>query len=266
MPAAILNDVSKCKGCGACALACQEINGLPKQEKPAKLSHDAWTVVRHEKGLNIRQQCMHCIDPTCASVCPVAALRKTPEGPVIYEEARCIGCRYCMFACPFNIPKYDWDDPLPKVQKCIMCYEKRVREGKQPACTTACPTGATKFGDRDALIAEARSRIAQEPDRYVDRIFGLDEVGGTSVLYLSPIAFEEIGFTSTLQHRPYPKLTWEILSKIPNIVSVGGVALAGVYWIVNRRMMMERMRNENDRVDSASGRAESDARKEGRPS
>ena len=124
MPAAILNDISKCKGCGACALACQEINGLPKQEKPAKLCHDAWTVVRHEKGLNIRQQCMHCVDPTCASVCPVAALRKTKEGPVIYEEARCIGCRYCMFACPFNIPKYDWDDPLPKVQKCIMCYEK----------------------------------------------------------------------------------------------------------------------------------------------
>ncbi len=252
MKAAILTDLTKCIGCGACALACQEINGLPKQEKPVKLCSTAWTVVRHEKGLNIRQQCMHCLEPTCASVCPVAALRKTPEGPVIYDEARCIGCRYCMFACPFGIPKYEWDDPLPKVRKCIMCYEKRVRDGKQPACTSACPTGATKFGDRDALIAEAKSRIAGGPERYVNQIFGLDEAGGTSVLYLSPIPFEQLGFKSTLQHKPYPKLTWEILSKIPSIVTVGGVALAGVYWIVNRRMMMERMRNENNHSGATS--------------
>jgi len=246
MKAAILTDLTKCIGCGACALACQEINGLPKRDKPSKLSETIWTAVRKEKGLNIRQQCMHCLDPACVSVCPVGALRKTSEGPVIYDESRCIGCRYCMFACPFGIPKYQWDNPLPKIQKCVMCYGKRVQKGKQPACTSVCPTGATLFGDRSALIAEARSRISREPGRYVERIFGLDEAGGTSVLYLSPIDFEKLGFKANIRHQSYPKLTWEVLSKIPSIVSVGSVALVGVYWVVNRRMMMERLRKENN--------------------
>lgn len=259
MPAAILTDLTKCIGCGACALACQEINELPIQEKPPILSDTVWTVVDHKKGLNIRRQCMHCLDPTCVSVCPVGALQKTPQGPVIYHESRCIGCRYCMFACPFNIPKYEWDNPLPKVRKCIMCYEKRVREGKQPACTSVCPTGATRFGARDVLIAEARSRIAAKPDRYVDHIFGYDEAGGTSVLYLSSVPFAELGFPASVKHEPYPKLTWEILSKIPSIVGVGGVALVGIYWVINRRMMMERLRNEG--LDEGKTRGEEDKRR-----
>jgi formate dehydrogenase iron-sulfur subunit len=243
MSAAILTDLTKCTGCGACVLACEQINGLPANASPSKLSDTAWTVVHDRGGVNVRQQCMHCLDPTCASVCPVGALKKTPEGPVTYEESRCIGCRYCMVACPFSIPTYEWQSAKPKVHKCVMCYEKRVRDGGQPACTSVCPAGATKFGDRDALVEEARRRIETDPDRYVDHIYGLEEVGGTSVLYLSGVPFASLGFPANLASEPYPKLTWDILSEIPNVVGIGGVALAGVYWVINRRMMMDRLRH-----------------------
>ena len=242
MTAAILNDISKCIGCGACALACSEINGLPKQSGDTKLSSEAWTVIENSGGVNVRRQCMHCLEPSCVSVCPVGALQKTAEGPVIYDEKRCIGCRYCMLACPFNVPKYEWDKQLPKVTKCIMCYEKMIKKGEQPACTAVCPTGATIFGDRDDLIEVAKSRIARQPDVYVDHIYGLHEAGGTSVLYISPIAFDEIGFKTGLKEEPYPKLTWDILTKIPNVLSVGGVALLGIYWVINRRMTIQKMK------------------------
>jgi len=241
MNAAILNDLSKCIGCGACVSACQEINGLPPREKPKQLSDKAWTIVRNVHGVNVRQQCMHCIDPACVSVCPVKALQKTSEGPVIYDASRCIGCRYCMLACPFGVPTYQWDKPLPKVQKCIMCYDKRVKEGKPPACTSVCPTGATVFGDRDDLIRAAQRRIEQHPDRYVDHIYGLKEAGGTSVLFISPVPFADLGFPTRVQETPYPKLTWAVLSKIPNIVGIGGVLMIGIYWVINRRMTVARM-------------------------
>lgn len=241
MKAAILTDLSKCIGCGACALACEEINGLPPQEKPTKLSHDAWTALESRGGVNVRRQCMHCLDPACVSVCPVTALQKTKEGPVIYDETRCIGCRYCMLACPFGVPTYEWEKPLPRVQKCIMCYDKRVKQGMQPACTAACPTGATIFGDRDDLIREAQRRIEKSPQRYVDHIYGVKEAGGTSVLYISPVPFAELGFKTHVQDTSYPKLTWAVLSKIPSIVSIGGVLMIGIHWVINRRMTVPKV-------------------------
>ncbi len=241
MSYAILTDLTKCVGCEACVWACKEINGLPRDDGAAKLSDTTWTSIRQQQGVNIRQQCMHCLDPACVSVCPVAALQKTDSGPVIYLEDRCMGCRYCVMACPFDIPKYEWDETLPKVQKCIMCYEKRVSRGEQPACTAACPTGATIFGERDKLLAVARQRITNSPDQYVDHIYGMQEAGGTSVLYLSDVPFEQLGFKQA-QLDAYPKLTWEILSKIPNVVSVGGVAMFGIWWIINRRIKLDKIR------------------------
>jgi len=235
MPAAILTDLTKCIGCEACVWACKEINDLPREDGARALSATTWTTIDRIGDVPVRRQCMHCLEPSCVSVCPVAALYKTPEGPVVYDESKCMGCRYCMIGCPFGVPKYEWDKAVPRVQKCIMCYEKSVAGGGAPACTTACPTGATRFGDRDELLAEAHRRIAAEPDRYVDRVYGEHEAGGTSVLYLSAVPFEQLGFPVTVNGDPYPKLTWNVLSKLPNVVSVAGVTLFGIWWITHRR-------------------------------
>ncbi len=175
---------------------------------------------------------MNCLDPACASVCPVGALRKNVNGPVTYNEARCIGCRYCMLACAFNVPKYEWGKVLPRVRKCDMCAD-RVAAGRLTACAEACPTGATKFGDRDELIAEAKDRIAKAPDQYFKRIYGLEEAGGTSTLLLSSVPFDSFGLRTPTE--PLPLLTYRVLSHIPDLVTMGGVLLGGVWWITHRR-------------------------------
>ncbi len=233
-PKALLIDITKCIGCQACALACKEVNGLPGEEEE-ELSATAYTVVKEKDGLYYRRLCMHCKEPTCASVCPVGAFEKTPEGAVIYHAHKCIGCRYCMQACPFSIPTYEWKKRAPKVQKCIMCYQ-RLKEGEIPACAEVCPTGATIFGDREELIQEARKRIKDDPDLYVDHIYGEKEAGGTSVLMLSSVPFESLGFPANLGDRPLPELTWAALKTVPSIAIFGGAILYGVWWIIDRRM------------------------------
>jgi len=264
MRAAILIDLTRCSGCEACVLACKEINGLPPDKDGAGLSATKWTTIEKRGGLNVRRNCMHCVDPACVSVCPVGALQKTAEGPVTYDEDRCMGCRYCMVACPFNMPRYEWDSPLPRVRKCQMCFQARVKEGKAPACTSACPTGASQFGDRDALIQEAQARIAAEPGRYVDRIYGVREAGGTSVLYLSSVPFEALGFPTSVQSDPYPQLTWNVLSKLPNVVAVGGVLLAGVWWVAKRKDAVAREATRHSGETGGSSAPEVEARKEAR--
>jgi formate dehydrogenase iron-sulfur subunit len=234
MALGILTDVTRCVGCRACVYACKEINDLPRDEAQ-HLNSETWCVVEGRAGLNVRRQCMHCLDPACVSVCPVGALQKRPEGPVVYDETACMGCRYCMVACPYRVPKYEWDSALPRMQKCILCFDKRIAQGKQPACTEACPAQATMFGDRDDLIREARARIRRNPERYVDHIYGLREAGGTSVLYLSSLPFERLGFPMKLDVEAYPRLIWNILKTIPNIVTTGGVFMLGLWWIINRR-------------------------------
>lgn len=237
MSKAILYDATLCIGCKLCEQACAERNGLPYTEPVAaeeKQSEHKFTVVLAQGDKFMRRLCMNCQDPSCASVCPVAALRKTSEGPVIYEESRCIGCRYCMLACPFSVPKYEWQKTLPRVRKCDMCAD-RVAAGRPTACAEVCPTGATKFGDRDALIAEARDRLAGNPGQYVNHIYGLTEVGGTSVLLLSSIPFERFGYRNDLSQESMPLLTYRTLSHIPDLVTLGGVLLGGIWWISNRR-------------------------------
>jgi formate dehydrogenase iron-sulfur subunit len=239
MAVGLLIDTTRCIGCNACVDACKEANALPQEVEP-RLTARTWTVVEERGGVYVRHLCMHCEEPACASVCPVGALYKSEQGPVAYDESRCIGCRYCMVACPFGVPKYEWDSALPRVRKCIGCLG-RVREGKQPACSEACPTGATLFGEREALLAEARGRLRERPEDYVQQIFGEREVGGTDVLVLASVPFAELGFPSGLPQAEMPSLTWQALSKIPNIVSVGGVALLGIWWLINRRMAMARL-------------------------
>ncbi len=145
-----------------------------------------------------------------------------------------MGCRYCMVACPFGVPKYEWNKVLPRVQKCTMCAD-RVSAGKPTACTEACPTGATKFGEREDLIAEAQQRIRENPGNYVSHIYGVNEVGGTSVLLLSSVPFEEFGYRSDLGGDPLPLLTYRVLSRIPDFVPLGGIMLGGIWWITHRR-------------------------------
>jgi len=235
MSKAILYDATVCIGCKMCEQACAEHNQLPYDEATAaeqKQSEHKYTVVLTKGDKFMRRLCMNCLDPTCASVCPVGAFKKTAAGPVIYDEDRCMGCRYCMVACPFGVPKYEWGKLLPRVKKCTMCAD-RVQAGLQTACAEICPTGATKFGERDDLIAEAQQRLRDNPGKYVNRVYGLNDAGGTSVLLLSSVPFGEFGY-NTPQY-PLPMLTYQMLSRIPDFVPLGGILLGGIWWITHRR-------------------------------
>jgi formate dehydrogenase iron-sulfur subunit len=237
MSKALLYDATICIGCKQCEQACAAQNKLAYDDAIAAeqiQSDHKMTVVLTRGDKFMRRLCMNCNDPSCASVCPVGAIQKTALGPVTYDASKCMGCRYCMVACPFSVPKYEWGKLVPKVQKCTMCPD-RVSQGKMTACAEICPTGATKFGERDELIAEAQKRIRDNPGNYVNHIYGLEEVGGTSVLLLSAVSFETFGYRSNLSKDPMPMLTYRVLSHIPDFVPLGGMVLGGIWWITHRR-------------------------------
>jgi formate dehydrogenase iron-sulfur subunit len=237
MSVGILYDATLCIGCKQCEQGCATENGLPYDDQIAAqdvTSAHKYTTVLNKDDKFMRKLCMHCEDPACASVCPVGALKKTALGPVTYDKHKCMGCRYCMAACPFGVPKYEWDKAIPGVRKCIMCAQ-RVTQGKPTACAEVCPTGATKFGDREELLKEARQRIHENPDKYLPHIFGENEVGGTSVMLLSSVDFTKFGFRGDLTERALPMYTYQVLSRIPDFVPLFGVLLGGVYWISHRR-------------------------------
>lgn len=234
---ALLFDNTKCVGCGSCMVACREKNGLPETDAP-DLTDRQFTVLKTTAGkdgdVTYRRMCMHCEDPTCASVCPVGALKKTPNGPVVYDADICLGCRYCIQACPFGVPRYEWSSLAPRVRKCTFCAD-RLATGKINACAEACPTGATQAGEREALLKEARSRLAAEPDKYVQKIYGEHDAGGTSVLMLSSVPFSKLGLPDNLPAEPLPLLTFRVLSKIPTVAATGSCVLAGLWWLTNRK-------------------------------
>jgi formate dehydrogenase iron-sulfur subunit len=233
----ILFDVTECVGCGACYDACKEENKLPKTTDDFlkdHLSNNTYTVVEEYGDYYSRKLCMHCIHPTCVSVCPVGAFEKTELGPVLYDADKCIGCRYCMQACPHQVPRYEWNSLEPKVKKCVMCHE-RIKNGEETACAEACPTGATMFGDIDDLIAEAKKRLAEDPDKYYQHIYGLEEAGGSNVIMISPVPMEQLGFTGNLPKVPLETYTMAALDKIPAVVGTAGVFLTGMYWLTKRK-------------------------------
>ncbi len=241
---AILIDTTRCVGCEECVAACKEENGLgkdrPWQGQGAIDSLSATrncTVHRRPGGHFVLQQCRHCEEPACVSACLVGAMQKSPEGPVIYDSNRCMGCRYCMLACPYGIPRYDWDKATPLVHKCTMCHHRLI-EGGIPACVEACPQEATVFGSRSDLLAEADRRIAADPETYIDRIFGEHEVGGTSVLYVSDIPLDFLSWKPDLGTEALPDLTWQSLSKVPPVILGMGAFMGGAYWVINRRMKL----------------------------
>ncbi len=251
MSAAILTDVTRCIGCLECVAACKSANGLDR-DYPRKwhrndgLSAQNWTsIIEKPNEHYIRKQCRHCLEPACVAVCPVAALYKTHQGPIAYDPGKCIGCRYCMIACPYGIPRYDWDKPAAYVQKCSMCID-RIREGKQPACTEACPTKATIFGDRDELLREAHRRISEEPNKYVNRVYGESEVGGTSVLYISDIDLSFMTDPLKPGMKPLPATTSAAMTAVPFAFVGMGALMSGLYWICRRRDELGKLKQENE--------------------
>jgi Fe-S-cluster-containing dehydrogenase component len=200
----MLYDTTMCIGCKACVVACREANGLEPDvsldgihQAPLDLNARTKNVIKlYREGDRVsffKAQCMHCVDPACASACMLHSLRKDEQtGIVGYDPQYCVGCRYCQMACPFNVPKFEFDKPAPKIVKCELCRHL-LAEGRIPACCEVCPRGAVVFGKRSDLLAEAKRRIADEPGRYVPHVYGETEAGGTQVLYLSHVPFEKLG-------------------------------------------------------------------------
>jgi formate dehydrogenase iron-sulfur subunit len=227
----VLVDTTRCVGCRTCEYMCAEANGLPEPDLMDDTVFDAEregsesqrTVVnRYETDageIYVKRQCMHCIEPACASACLTKAMAKTEMGPVIWRGNKCMGCRFCMVSCPFDAPKFEYHSANPKIQKCTLCWE-RLEKGELPACVENCPAGALTFGKRDELIEEARRRINDNPDAYIHEIFGEDEVGGTSWLYLSAAPFDQIGFRTDLGDTAYPKYTQEFLYGVPIVLTL----------------------------------------------
>jgi formate dehydrogenase iron-sulfur subunit len=222
----MLYDSTRCLGCRACERVCAKAHNLPepKDELKAgvvrKTSESQRSVINNcitSKGeVFVKNQCMHCNEPACTAACLTQAMYKTKEGPVIWRGDKCMGCRYCMVSCPFDVPKFEFHSANPKIQKCDLCYD-RIKEGKIPACAEACPGDALTFGSRRALIAEARKRIFENPKDYVNQIFGEEVAGGTGLLYLSPAPFKELGFNMKLQNSSYPALTKGFLYSVPSV-------------------------------------------------
>ncbi len=249
---AVLHDTTLCVGCRACEAACNKVNELPPPDQPftdltvldtlRRTTSKTYTVVNRfqtdsasPRTIFVKKQCNHCLEPACASACFVRAFKKTPEGAVTYDQTVCVGCRYCMVACPFEIPAYEYDKALdPKIMKCTMCYP-RVKNGQLPGCVQACPKEAMTFGKRKNILKIARERIRKYPERYIDHIYGETEMGGTSWLYLSGVPFNQIGMREDLGITPAPELTSGALGAVPIVVGLWPVLLTGIYAITRRK-------------------------------
>jgi formate dehydrogenase iron-sulfur subunit len=240
---AVLVDTTLCVGCRACEAACSEANHNPAPPdgdevlaKQRDTSTTAFTVVNRAEDTKrfAKRQCMHCIAPACASACPVRAMDKQPEGPVTYAAEKCMGCRYCMVACPFDIPKYEYDSITPRVRKCTFCPERQAA-GLAPACVEVCPAGALTFGTRGELLDVAKTRIYMNPGRYLHHVYGEREAGGTSWLYISDVPFEKLALRTGMLEQPYPGLVAGALGAPPFVMTLWPPLLMGIYAFSKRR-------------------------------
>jgi formate dehydrogenase iron-sulfur subunit len=245
----VLYDSNLCVGCRACQDACKQWNKMPPDpqgygeiyDNPWNLSSKTLTLIKytevevngHKEPVFCKYQCMHCEHPACVTVCPVGALQKTPSGPVTYDDKKCFGCRYCMVACPFGVPTFQWDRALPWIRKCTFCAD-RQEQGLRPACVAACPAGALKFGEREELIIEARERIAAAPDKYINHIYGEKEVGGTSWLLLSRVPFEELGYPP-FGPNPVSVNAERAMGAVAPVLLGVAAAMTGIYWLTKSR-------------------------------
>jgi Fe-S-cluster-containing dehydrogenase component len=244
----MLFDATKCVGCRACQTACKRANELPEDraagqtggeyDAPADLNSSTKNIIKafesNGEPTYVKQQCMHCVDPSCVSVCMMGALHKEGEGKrdmggekkgtgiVLYDKGLCVGCRYCQIGCAFNVPKFEWYVALPLIVKCELCRHRRdEKKGgllavANPACCEVCPRDAVVYGKREELLQVAKARVAAEPKKYAAKIFGEHDGGGTQVLYLAPagVEFKQLGmpelgeesqahFSESVSHAPY---------------------------------------------------------------
>ena len=256
----MLYDATRCIGCKACVAACSRVNNLEPErtsadglyQDPQDLSGDTMNIIKlhrdGEQSCFMKMQCMHCIDPACVSVCMIGALHKTDFGIVAYDKDRCIGCRYCQIACPFDVPKFQWDKAAPLIVKCELCHH-RLKEGKLPGCCEACPREAIIFGKRSSLLEEARRRLAEHPDRYLQHIYGETEGGGTQVLYLSAagVPFTKLGLPD-LDDQALPHLS----ETIQHGVYRGFIAPAVLYAALGTAVFRNRRRVEKGESSGTS--------------
>ncbi len=241
----VLVDTTRCVGCLACEAGCAEANHLPAPdisnssifEKRRKTTLDHWTVVNRyntDKGdVFVKTQCMHCNQPGCVSACLVKSMEKRKEGPVTWEK-NCMGCRYCMISCPFDMPKFEYHSPTPRILKCTLCWD-RLEKGEKPACVESCPEEALTFGTRRELVEEAKKRIySGKSGKYFPHIYGEHEVGGTGYLYLASVPFEQIGFRTDLGIKAYPEYTKGFFWNIVLIDILIPPLLLGIYHATKR--------------------------------
>jgi len=249
----MLIDSTRCIGCRACQVACKEWNNLPAEkteffggsgyQNPGRLSSKTWTVISfHEAETSTgdydwifaKQQCMHCLEPACAAACPVSALEQLKTGAVVYDPGKCIGCRNCQLVCPFDIPCFEWNKAVPEIKKCNFCVD-RIEAGMEPSCSCACPTDAIVFGERENLLQKAEIRIANNPGKYVNHIYGRSEVGGTSVMHLAGVSFDKLGFRTNLSDSPVWDNAKPAMEAIPYVMTGLGTILGALAWFINRK-------------------------------
>lgn len=224
-----LIDASRCIDCRACLVACSVENEVPNDVSRIWIKETGITgqfpdLARYSAPYH----CMHCDDPSCVSACTVGALQKSDSGIVTYDNERCIGCRYCMYACPFEVPNFEWDVQLPLIVKCDMCVARLGDGESEPACAATCPTDAIMFGEKSSMLAQAHQRIETNPGKYVDHVYGETENGGTATFYVSPTPFEELGFPTGGNVSPaYSNRL--VTHGTPAVAGTVAIGLSGIY-------------------------------------
>jgi formate dehydrogenase iron-sulfur subunit len=250
-----LIDATRCIDCRSCLVACSVENNVPMKNTRIWIKDTGITGEFPDlKHYTAPYHCMHCIDPSCVSACTVGALQQNEDGIVTYDNERCIGCRYCMYACPFQVPHFEWDQTFALIVKCDMCVA-RLEEGQsQPACAATCPTEAIQFGSLADMLTQAHERIQAQPDRYIDHVFGENENGGTSTFYLSPVPFEQLGFPTTDQVES-PAHFNRIATEDGTPIIAGSVALGmtGIYLALehNKKKAEKKAESAEAKQDSA---------------